>query len=315
MNRPRFTVVLPVHNGVDWLKEAVDSILAQEGASFELLICDDASTDGSPEVLQAIEDERARVFVNEHNRGLFPTLNRLAGEARGEVVRIFTQDDRLKPGALEREDRFWSAAPPSVGMVFCQGDRIDEHGAMVRHAVPNRTPEVMEPWRATQMLFYHGCLSGNISTVSIRRDVLEEVGGFREIRLAGDFDLMARVAAGHSIGFLAAALVDVRVHTGQLSRHPESLVPFLAEQRDIYRDLEARLPAALQKRAPAYQRRHRGLVNMRYLTRMVLRGRIGTARALAAEMRQEWSLLRLFLLSVVTLEGRLWKPKPRYVQP
>ena len=187
--------------------------------------------------------------------------------------------------------------------------------AVVRPARPNNTREVIEPWLATQMLFYHGCLSENISTVSIRREVLEEMEGYGEFAQSGDFDLMARVAARYSLGFLDEGLMEVRVHEGQLSRRDDALVSYVAEQRAIRAGLLERLPDELQSWGRAYHLRRHGLLNMKYLTRILLRGRFGKARALAAEIRRGWSLPRLTLLSLVTLEGRLWKPKPRYVRP
>ena len=85
MNPPRISVLMAVHNGLPYLREALDSILSQSRADFEFLIIDDGSTDRSREVIQGLDDSRIRLLVNERNMGLTRSLNRGLKEARGGV--------------------------------------------------------------------------------------------------------------------------------------------------------------------------------------------------------------------------------------
>ncbi len=97
---PRVTFGLPVRNGEDSIAKCLDSILAQEFADFEIVICDNCSTDRTREILDeyATKDDRVRVCLNESNVGLVENFNRVFRLARGEYFRWIGADDWLEPG-------------------------------------------------------------------------------------------------------------------------------------------------------------------------------------------------------------------------
>ena len=101
---PLITVVLPVYNGEKYLSEAIDSILTQTFADFELITINDGSTDDSLQILRKYEqrDSRIRVIARE-NRGLATTLNDSVDIARGEWVARMDQDDIALPHRFERQ--------------------------------------------------------------------------------------------------------------------------------------------------------------------------------------------------------------------
>src|SRR6266496_3005617 len=84
---PDVSVVMSVYNGADHLRETIDSILAQEGVAFELIVVNDGSTDQSAKILEeyASRDKRVRVFQQE-NQGLTRSLIRGCSEARGKYI-------------------------------------------------------------------------------------------------------------------------------------------------------------------------------------------------------------------------------------
>src|SRR5262249_31752582 len=147
---PETTVILSVYNGSRYLRESMDSVLAQTYRDFELCIWDDGSKDDTPAILDSYRDPRIRRFRNSPNMGLYPTLNRALQEARGERIRLWSYDDRMKPQCLEREAAFW-AAHPEIGMSYCSRDRIDPQGCL-QSVKMDETPEVVEPWLAAQIL-------------------------------------------------------------------------------------------------------------------------------------------------------------------
>ncbi|MDP6980828.1 MAG: glycosyltransferase family 2 protein [Myxococcota bacterium] len=98
--RPRLTFGLPVRNGEDSLPKCLDSILAQDFADFEVVVCDNCSTDRTREILDeyAAKDDRVGVCLNEENVGLVENFNRVFRLARGEYFRWIGADDWLEPG-------------------------------------------------------------------------------------------------------------------------------------------------------------------------------------------------------------------------
>src|SRR3954452_2031008 len=111
MTAPRISVVLPVFNGERYLRESLDSLMAQTYESFEVVIWDDGSKDRSAAIVAEYRDPRVRSFANAQNTGLFATLNLAIAEARGDLIRLWAQDDRMKPQCLEVEAAFWTAHP------------------------------------------------------------------------------------------------------------------------------------------------------------------------------------------------------------
>lgn len=111
--RPRVSVVMAAHNAERHLREAMDSILGQSLTDFEFIIVDDASTDGTPEILReyAQRDARIRLLRNEANRGPYPTGNRGLEAARAPIIARMDADDISMPERLERQIGFLDANP------------------------------------------------------------------------------------------------------------------------------------------------------------------------------------------------------------
>lgn len=102
-NKPKISLIMKVYNGERYLREAVDSILAQTFRDFELLIIDDGSTDGSADIVRGYSDARIRFLQNERNMGLCATQNRALEEARGDYIAVMDSDDISYPTRFERQ--------------------------------------------------------------------------------------------------------------------------------------------------------------------------------------------------------------------
>lgn len=105
-NKPKISLIMKVYNGERYLREAIDSILAQTFRDFELLIIDDGSTDGSADIVRGYSDARIRFLQNERNMGLCATQNRALEEARGAYIAVMDSDDISYPTRFERQVEF-----------------------------------------------------------------------------------------------------------------------------------------------------------------------------------------------------------------
>ena len=106
VSQPKVSVVMAVHNGGPYLKEAIKSIFQQTYQNFEFLIIDDASTDETAQVLKNLDDFRVRVITNQENLGLTKSLNLGLREARGEYISRMDADDLSLPHRLEKQLQF-----------------------------------------------------------------------------------------------------------------------------------------------------------------------------------------------------------------
>lgn len=100
---PKVTVAIPTYNRAHYLKEAIESVLAQTFEDYELLILDNASTDNTEEVVRSFNDKRIKYIKNKINIGGLNNFNKALDMAKGEYVIIFHDDDIMKPELLEKE--------------------------------------------------------------------------------------------------------------------------------------------------------------------------------------------------------------------
>ena len=94
---PLISVIMPAYNASQFIEEAIDSILGQTESDFELLICDDGSTDNTLKIIQNYNDSRIRVFINAENKGNLYTTNLLFQECNGKFTTIQDADDYSNP--------------------------------------------------------------------------------------------------------------------------------------------------------------------------------------------------------------------------
>jgi glycosyltransferase involved in cell wall biosynthesis len=130
---PRVSVGLPVYNGERYLAGALDCILAQDFGDFELIVSDNASTDGTAEIVRehAARDARIRYHRNERNLGAAPNYNRLVELARGTFFRWQTYDDRVAPTHLSRCLEAFDQGPDDLVLVYPRTTLIDADGVEI----------------------------------------------------------------------------------------------------------------------------------------------------------------------------------------
>jgi len=212
---PPLTVALPTCNGAPHLADALRGILAQEGAAFDLLICDDRSDDATLDVVRREAGDRARVEVNAERLGLAGNWNRCVALSRTPLVAIFHQDDVMRPGHLAGHLAAF-AAGPAIGMACGAADVIDARGDPVPASVVGRGDLGPADRTFPPGGFAAELAVGNpvrCSAVTIRAAAHAEVGGFDPAyRYVVDWDFWLRVARRHAVAWLARPTVAVRWH-------------------------------------------------------------------------------------------------------
>jgi glycosyltransferase involved in cell wall biosynthesis len=134
---PTVSICLPVWNGEEYLPEAIESVLNQSFADFELLISDDSSDDASLEIIKgyANGDSRIRFWSNERRLGIFANLNRCMERSRGQFIKLFAQDDLLQPEILS-EAVTTLRNHPEVALYVAKRSLIDERGSELDNSSP-----------------------------------------------------------------------------------------------------------------------------------------------------------------------------------
>ncbi len=206
---PPVSVVMPAYNGERFLREAVDSVLAQSFSDFELVVVDDGSTDSTPEILADYASSDARVVVrSQPKRGRTAALNCGFALARSPLIARIDADDVAPADRLELQQQFLTGHA-AVAVVGGAVAFMDESGrafaeveyplkdAEIRRAFPHATP-LAHP------------------AVMLRKEAFERVGGYRPIFVeAEELDLWLRIAEQYQLANLPELAIRYRMHAGQ----------------------------------------------------------------------------------------------------
>lgn len=211
---PLVSVLIPCFNAEKYVGEAIESALAQTHPNVEVVVVDDGSTDGSPDVIRSFAGRIE--FEIGPNRGACAARNRALALSRGEYVQFLDADDLLLPTKVERQ--LPSLVRGDCDLVFCKGNLFRDG----LPPTPKKRP--IEPLAGTDPFVY--CLRQGLATEGPlhRRSALERVGGFREhVRRAQELDLHIRLAAaGARLGFVDEFLYSHRDHDGpRITRTPQ----------------------------------------------------------------------------------------------
>jgi hypothetical protein len=235
VSSPLVTVLMPVRNGAAYLQAAVESILAQTFADFELLIIDDGSTDESPEMLRSIRDARVRIVTHPKNLGLVPTLNEGLQLARGELIARQDHDDVSHPDRVEKQVAHFRAHPDCVLLGTEAFATIGGEAKAYRLLRPG-SAESIRWYLCFDNAFIH-------SAVMFRRDVvLNEFGGYPASYHSEDYALWSEMARGRETANLLEPLLGYREHAASVtgSMSPEAEASFdEATQAIRWKNLQA----------------------------------------------------------------------------
>jgi len=206
---PRVSVLLAVHDGAPWVKDAVASVLAQTLADLELVVVDDGSVDATPALLAGVTDRRLRV-ERQPRAGLTPALNLALGLARAPIVARLDADDVALPERLARQVAFLDAHP-EIGVLGSAAREVNGDGREVRVVRPPEDDAALRRALIRRNPMVH-------STVTMRRRAVEGVGGYdARFAVAQDYDLWMRLAAVTRLANLPDALVVRRLLPGRVS--------------------------------------------------------------------------------------------------
>lgn len=229
LGRPRVSVVVPCYNYGRFLPACLDSILGQQDVDLDVLVVDDASTDGSGEVAEALaaDDPRVRVHRNETNLGHIASYNLGFSKVTGDYVLLLSADDMLTSGALARATALLEARP-SVG--FAYGWSLPFWSGEPLPPARTRTRS-WSVWAGSDWVVDRCRRGWNVirsSDAVIRRSVLAEVGGYREgLPHSADHEWWMRAALVCDVGMVCGVdQLYYRMHGASMSRTTYESVVF-----------------------------------------------------------------------------------------
>lgn len=237
-DRPLVSVVTPTYNCAAFIRETVDSVLAQTYDNWEHIIVDDGSSDNTPEIMEAYGDEPRIRYVIQPRTGQSYTRNHAIRLAQGEFICFLDADDVWLPDKLEKSLAAFEKNP-QADILYGDYINIDEWGRETsRHNMKRYSGNILKP------LLRDNCVSFN--TTMVRRKCLDEMGGQNEsYNLAPDWDMWLRFATRYTFYYLPEYLTCYRTRRNQISSDKEARLE--ANQR-ILRNFLAQYPGVIEPR-------------------------------------------------------------------
>jgi glycosyltransferase involved in cell wall biosynthesis len=209
---PEVSVILPTYNRAWILKEAIDSVLAQDFKDFELIVVDDGSTDDTGQILDSYDQDL--MVLHQSNRGVSAARNRGIDAAAGRLIAFLDSDDLWLPRKLTTQVNFFNSNPAAV---INQTEEI-----WIRNGI--RVNPRTRHHKFSGMIFEKSlalCLVSP-SAVMMKRSLFEEVGLFDEdLPACEDYDLWLRISWRYPVDLIETPLIIKRGgHADQLSKAP-----------------------------------------------------------------------------------------------
>lgn len=223
---PTISVLMPVYNTERYIKEAVESILAQTFADFEFIIIDDGSTDQSLEILKQCAAKDARIrLISRENRGILRTRNEAIAMANGEFIAVMDSDDISMPERFAIQVDYLQQHPDCLA-VGCMAYSIDSSGSSLSQWILSTDHRAIDDahLRGDQKIIH--------SAVMIQRNALVAMNGYR-VETCEDLDLFLRIAEIGRLANMPELLHKVR-------RHVSSTIHTKQEQLNRDRDFVVR---------------------------------------------------------------------------
>ena len=304
---PDISVVVATYNRAATLPRAIASVLAQEGARFELIVVDDASTDGTRDDLASLTDPRIRAIHAERNLGPSSARNRGLEAARADIVAFLDSDDAYRPGRLTVPLTAFAADPELVCVLSSalKHDRDVPREASI--------PAVRLAPAAFEWALIADLIPVEATSMTVRRAAARAVGGFcPTLRLTEDREFLIRLAR-HGAGRLVPDLlwekswVDDSL-SNQWEAAGRGLIAYVA-QRPEYRERFRKLGSYLATKVLVGHLRNRApLAFLRDLGRLRAAGLIDRDLARLIRDHREVSRYRRAMSSEAALAALTGPP-------
>lgn len=208
---PKISVLMAVYNGAVYLREAIDSVLAQTYRNFEFVIVDDGSSDTTPSILASYTDERLRIVTLASNKGHTTALNEGWRACRGEYIARMDGDDICHPERFTRQLEALEA-DPTLGIVGTAVWIIDSRGRRLDYAPQPAADGAIRFVAMTRNPFHHPSVMWRNAAFAGRGLAFDE-----RYQANQDLDLWTRVLPTTRGANLRAPLLSYRVHGANVS--------------------------------------------------------------------------------------------------
>lgn len=213
---PEISVLIPTYNGAKYIQSALESVLSQKYADYEILIIDGGSTDNTEELIKKLNNKRIRYYKNEQNMGIVASLNRGLDLAKGKYIARMDADDLMLGNRLQAQIEFLEKNK-NYGMVGCWYHTIDENGKIIHTRKTLTDHDTLRMSLIFRNQFAH-------SSVTMRTEIAWKLRYDPEFQYCEDHDLWIRFSEVSKVTNLPILGLSYRWYVdNSCNRHQEDL--------------------------------------------------------------------------------------------
>ncbi len=250
LNNPLVSICIPTYNSSIFLQHTLNSVLSQSYKNLEVILCDDASTDNTIEIIESYQDYRIKLFRNPKNLGVAENWNRCISLANGDFIKMMGADDILYPDCIKEQTAiFQKDIHQKISLVISSRDIISpENKIIMNRKFPFFTGKISSK-RAIRMNFWFGTnVVGEPVSGLFRSDFVKNGGKYSSDNLyLIDLDFWCKILQSGSLYVIHKPLSAFRISRNSLS----SSLRF--EQAGLYRKFSRKL---YQRESSPIKRHH-----------------------------------------------------------
>ena len=226
----KVSIIIPTYNRAKLLTEAVRSLQQQTYENIEIIIVDDCSTDDTAQAVEKLDDGRIIYVKHDVNKGGSEARNTGIKHATGDYIGFLDSDDQWQSDKLERQLAVFRENP-DFGIVYT-GMKVYQGSYLVKEVIPKYQGDLLTK------LIESNCIY-TTSSILVKKEVLEEVGGFdSSLPSCQDWDFYLRLAQVSRFGFVEDSLVLYYLHPGdRISTNHEAVVNGHLQIYEAYKEL------------------------------------------------------------------------------
>jgi hypothetical protein len=202
------SILMPVYNGMPYLRQAIESVLAQTLTTWQCVVVNDGSRDGTRDYLASLNDKRF-LILHQENAGISAAINHGLRHCTARYIARLDADDIALPTRLAEQVAFLDARP-EVALVGTQVVPMGSCGAGASLNLPTRHDAIMNDLLAGRHAVAH-------SSAMIRTGLLRELGGYWSLAFGEEYDLMLRIGEVAQLANLESVLLQYRVHQASMN--------------------------------------------------------------------------------------------------
>lgn len=225
MSKPLVSVIMSAFNAERFIDSSIQSVLNQTYSNIEFIICDDGSTDNTANIIKQYSNVR---YIYQSNQGQGAGRNKASSYASGKYLAFIDADDRWTPEKLDVQIKLFEKNIETAA-VYCDMEIIDVNGTSLGFNSKNKMK---------RGYVFDELLAGNymcgLSSLVVKKTVLDEVGGFSDHRYCQDFVFLLKIAKKYTLDFSEKSMVYYLVHDNNVSSKIDVSYP---EQISFYKEI------------------------------------------------------------------------------